>query len=86
METLLKRGLDGGNPSFNCFMGKPQKNNLFATNLSYRLPIFKIISGMTNIITAVMLIVFSLSRTMFFMSIKKWGVFLTTLQAHNFCK
>ena len=47
-------------------MGKPQKTNLFATNLSYRLPIFKIISDMTNIIFAVMLNVFSVSRIMFF--------------------
>ena len=47
-------------------MGKPQNTNLFATNLSYRVPIFKIISGMTNVTTAVMLNVFSLSRTMFF--------------------
>ena len=43
-------------------MGKPSKTNLFATNMSYRLPKLKIISGMTNIITAVMLNVFSLPR------------------------
>ena len=27
---------------------KPQKTNLFATNMSYRLPTFKITSGVTN--------------------------------------
>ena len=53
-------------------MGKPSKTNLFATNMSYRLPKLKIISWMTNIITAVMLIVFSMPRTMFYVVIKKW--------------
>ena len=36
--------------TFNVFMGTPQKTsktNLFATNMSYRLPTFKVISGMT---------------------------------------
>ena len=52
---------------------KPQKTNLFATNLSYRLPIFKIISCMTNITTAVMLITFSMPRTTFFESKHFWS-------------
>ena len=47
-------------------MGKPQKTNLFAPSMSYRLPTFKIISYMTNIITAVVLNVFSYLRTTFF--------------------
>ena len=51
-------------------MGKPTKTNLFATNMSYRLPKLKIISGMTNIITAVMVKVFSMPRTMFYVVIK----------------
>ena len=51
-------------------MGKPSKTNLFATNMSYRLPKLKIISGMTNIITAVMVNVFSMPRTMFCVVIK----------------
>ena len=54
-------------------MGKPSKTNLFATNMSYRLPKLKIISGMTNIITAVILNVFSMPRTMFYVVIKKTG-------------
>ena len=36
--------------------------NLFATNMNCRLPILKIISGMTNLITAVMLIAISMPR------------------------
>ena len=39
--------------------------------MSYRLPKLKIICGMTNIITAVMLNVFSMPRTMFYVVIKK---------------
>ena len=39
--------------------------------MSYRLPKLKIISGMTNIITAVILNVFSMPRTMFYVVIKK---------------
>ena len=54
-------------------MGKPQKNNLFATNMSYRLPTLKIISGVTNIITAVVLNLFSYLRTMFFVSKHFWA-------------
>ena len=37
--------------------------------MSYRLPKLKIISGMTNIITAVMLNVFSMPRFMFYVVI-----------------
>ena len=40
--------------------------NLTANNMSYRLPIIKIISDITNIITAVMLNVLSTLGTMFF--------------------
>ena len=53
-------------------MDKPSKTNLFATNMSYRISKLKTISGMTNIITTVMLNVFSMSRTMFYVVIKKW--------------
>ena len=52
-------------------MGKPLKTNLFATNMSYRLPKLLIISGMTNIITEIMLNVFSMLRIMFYVGIKK---------------
>ena len=52
-------------------MGKPLKTNLFANNMSYRLPQLKLISSMTNIITAVMMNVFSVPRTMFYVVIKK---------------
>ena len=48
------------------FTGEPNKTNCFATNMSYRLPIFQAMSGITNIITAVMLNVFSMPRIMFF--------------------
>ena len=52
-------------------MGKPSKTNLFASNMSYRLPKLKMICTMTDIITAVMLNVFFVPRTMFYVVIKK---------------
>ena len=64
-------------------MGKPSKTNLFATNMSYRLSKLKIISGLTNIITAVMLNVFSMSRTMFYVVIKN-GFLKVDYAGHNF--
>ena len=48
------------------------KNQLFVHNMSYRHLYSKPISGMTNIITAVMLNHFSMPRTMFFELIQIW--------------
>ena len=39
---------------------------------------------MTNIITAVMINVFSMPRTVFVVSIQKMGLLRSTLQAHNY--
>ena len=53
-------------------MGKHKKNNLFAINMSYRLPILKNIYIQrlikTNIITAVMSIIISIPKNMFIVS------------------
>ena len=49
-------------------MGKPIKNNLFAYTMSYRIPILKIISGITNIIIEILLNVISMPRNMFFVT------------------
>ena len=49
--------------------GKRSKTNIFAKNVSYRLPTLKTINSMTNIITAVMSNVFSMPTTIFFLSI-----------------
>ena len=65
-------------------MGKPT----YLHYMSYRLPYSKTIRSMTNIVTAtaVMLNYFSMPRIMFLMSIINGSLFLTTLQAHIFCK
>ena len=67
-------------------MGKPSKTNLFATNMSYRLPKLKIISGMTNIITAIMLNVFSLPRIMFYVVIKNGFLKVDGIMAYHWKK
>ena len=51
--------------------------------MSYRLPLLKFICEKANIITAVMMNVFSMPGTMFLVSMKNWVVFVDflTLQA-----
>ena len=51
---------------FSRFTNNEKTNNLPIKLLGYGLPHSKIISGMTNIITAIMLNHFSMPRTMFF--------------------
>ena len=54
--------------------------------MSYRLPYSKLMSGLTNMITAVMLNHFFMPRTMFLVEMHFWVCSLSTVSNGKLCK